>query len=140
VKPCDPNAEFRGFALTVTAELLDSAAEAMATAGDSPDPEAVHKMRVAIRRFQQSLRLFRQFLRRRGVKQVRRELKAVMTPAGELRNCDIAIGLIRRAKGEASVLKVRRMESRSALVEALGEVVQADLGLRWRKALELSGE
>jgi len=140
MKPCDSSITFHDFGLTTTADLLDSAAEAVTKALKSPDPEAVHKGRVAIRRFQQSLRLFDQFLRKKGVKQVRRELKSIMTPAGELRNCDIAIGLLRRAKADATALKTKRLEARSAFLEALGEVAQADPADRWRKSLELPAE
>src|SRR4051794_12063129 len=110
MSPCDPAATFRGFGESTTSELLESAAKAMSEALKSPHPEAVHKMRVSIRRFQQSLRLFSKFLKKRGVREVRRELKTVMDPAGQLRNYDIAIGLVRRAKADTSALRERRLQ------------------------------
>jgi CHAD domain-containing protein len=140
VKPCDPDVTFKRFGLATTEDLLHAAAEAVNRAVESPDPEAVHKMRVAIRRFQQGLRLFRQFLRKRAVQQVRRELKRIMEPAGQLRNFDIAIGLVRRAKADTADLKERRLHARNALVEALREIAQADLAVRWRNTLEFGVE
>src|SRR4051812_10445360 len=102
MKPCDPSVTFRAFSVATVGDLLGDAAEAMLKAAESPDAEAVHKLRVSIRRFQQGLRLFSQFLARRGTRQIRRELKSIMGPAGELRNFDIAIGLVRRAKGDVA--------------------------------------
>jgi CHAD domain-containing protein len=139
MNPCDPDFTVRDFGLAKTASLLDDAAAAIQRASDAPDIEAVHKMRVAIRRFQQALRLFSQFLRKRGVRRVRRQLKELMDPAGELRNHDIAIGLMRRAKLDSASLKEKRLAARADFVEAVRLVARQDLADRWRKALELPG-
>lgn len=137
MKSCDPEILLREFGFSTTAELLSEAAVAMLLAAESPDEEAVHRMRVSIRRFQQSLRLFSSVLREKGVKRVRRELKSVMEPAGELRNHDIAIQLVRGAKASTAALQQRRAAAREQFLAALRTVAQADLQDRWREALDI---
>lgn len=125
----------RSFALEVTERLLADAVAAILKAAESPDEEHVHKMRVGIRRFQQSLRMFRQFLRPKGIRKVRRNLRNVMEHAGELRNHDIAMGLARGAPDVRREFSVRRVSAKLAFEQALAEVVQPDLDAKWRRLL-----
>lgn len=137
MKSCDPEILLREFGFATTTDLLSEAAAAMQHAAESPDEEAVHRMRVSIRRFQQSLRLFSPVLREKGVKRVKRELKSVMEPAGELRNHDIAIGLARGAKASTAALQERRGVAREQFLMALRTVAHDDLADHWRDALEI---
>jgi CHAD domain-containing protein len=57
----------------------------------SPDPDAVHDLRVAIRRFSQALRIFKTLLNAKAVKQMRRALKRVMDAAAVVRDLDVGI-------------------------------------------------
>ena len=57
----------------------------------SPDPDAVHDLRVAIRRFSQALRIFKTLLDAKAVKQMRRALKRVMDAAAVVRDLDVGI-------------------------------------------------
>lgn len=59
--------------------------------------EPVHKLRVSIRRLQQGLRVFRQFVDRRASKQIRRELRGIIQLAGALRERDIGMQLLTKA-------------------------------------------
>jgi CHAD domain-containing protein len=131
MKTCGPDVSTGIFAQAQTAELVTVAAAAICRASESPDEEAVHKMRVSIRRLQQALRLFPQFLRKGAVKSIRRELKRIMEPAGELRNCDIALGLLRRAGQDAPEVRARHVAARQNLSEVLGRAVRDDLRARW---------
>jgi triphosphatase len=128
----------RDFGLSKTAALLRDATDAIHAAARSPRPERVHKMRVAIRRLQQAVRLFRQFLREKGVKSVRAELRSVMDAAGALRNFDIACSLVRRAGGDAAPLRERRIAARAALQATIAAVAQADIYERWTRELGMS--
>ena len=119
--PCAPDVSMEAFAVAKTRELLDSAVQAIGRAAESPDPEAVHKMRVAIRRLQQALLVFRDFLRKKGVKRIRREVKAIMKPAGELRNYDIALGLLKKSGQDAPEIRARRLAARQILLQVLAE-------------------
>jgi hypothetical protein len=66
-------------------------------------------------------------------------LKELMEPAGDLRNYDIAVGLVRRAKLDTTALMEKRLAVRACFVEAVRLVARQDLADRWRKALELPG-
>ena len=130
----------RDFGVTKTASLLRVAAQAIHAASQSPDPEAIHRMRVSIRRLQQSIRLFRQFLRKKGVRSVRAELRSIMEPAGELRNYDIALKLIRRSGDPAASVRERRVTVRLVLQAQLSDISEANLAERWLKQLGIPSE
>ena len=138
--PCSSGAGISGFAYAKTASLLRHAADAINAAARSPDPEAIHDMRVAIRRFQQSIRLFRQFLRKKGVRTVRADLRSIMEPAGELRNLDVAVRLVRRAGGDPEPIGERRLTARLALQGHLSDMAELDLAARWLKELGIPSD
>jgi len=102
--------------------------------------DAIHDLRVSIRRLHQFLRLFRQFFPRSGRKQIRRELSALMAQAARVRNCDIALELLQRAKlgpdsPSAGLLKEERSrESRRLQARLKGQQRQGTLR-RWRSRL-----
>lgn len=123
-----------------TRSFLHKTADAIHQAAKSPHAEAIHKMRVSIRRFQQSIRLFRQFMPKKGVRTVRAELKTIMEPAGQLRNLDIAIRLVRGNSGNTDEIAKRRVEARHALQGHLRQFTDADLAGRWVKQLGLQDE
>lgn len=132
---CWPGTSMRDFATAKTRELLDVAVEALMIAAQSAGVEAVHKMRVSIRRLQQALRLFKQYFRKRGVERLKKQLKEIMTAAGELRNHDIAIALVRRLGTPVPVLVERRIVAKQQLSDVLLRVVQPDLRERWVRQL-----
>jgi CHAD domain-containing protein len=136
--PCATNASMEDYGRAKTVALLRVASEAVAAAAAAPRPEAVHAMRVSIRRLQQAIRLFRQFLREKGVRAVRTELRGAMDAAGALRNLDIACSLVSRAGGDTAALRERRLPARQALQAVLRELARTDLQQRWMKALGLT--
>ncbi len=73
----------------LTGRVADQA-EKLAT---SVHPEGIHDLRVAVRRLTQTLRLFARVLGRKKCRAMRRELKALMDLAGEVRTRDIALEL-----------------------------------------------
>jgi hypothetical protein len=81
------------------------------------------------------MRLFHQFLKKRGVSRVRKQLKEVMTAAGELRNFDIAIPLVKRLGTPLPELKEQRTAAKQKLAEVLGAIVQPDLRSQWAAQL-----
>src|ERR1700722_10440639 len=100
----------------------------------SCNPEAVHDLRVAIRRFTQAIAVT-------DMRKNRRRLKKIMTLAGEVRNCDVALKLNNRFKGPhadylQSKLEERRKESESLLVAELIKWRDRRLSLKWRAALD----
>src|ERR1700675_2818312 len=67
------------------------------TAKHPEDPDAIHDLRVSIRRLSQSLRTFRGLLDPKRVKKLRRRLRNVMEYCGDVRNCDVALELLQQS-------------------------------------------
>lgn len=68
----------------------------------SPNPDAVHDLRVAIRRADQALVCFKDYFRRKAAKRIRKQLKRVLASAGKLRDYDIAENVLSRTKQPGS--------------------------------------
>lgn len=103
----------------------------------SRDAEAVHDLRVAVRRFSQVLRVFKPCFRGKEPRKIRRELKHIMELAGEVRNCDIALKLMAKSQRRDTTglpLKVKnlRREGERALVGFLRHWVDRKSSLKWR--------
>ena len=130
------------FALRQTRALLRRLATRANRAAKAGDEEAIHDLRVAIRRFTQALRVFGQFLPRGKTRKIRRRLKDIMNAAAEVRNRDIALDMVGDAElGPDSplpgVLRAQREEARRNLVRLLKKWNSRDFSRRWREQLEL---
>jgi CHAD domain-containing protein len=80
------------------------------TAKHPEDPEAIHDLRVSIRRLTQCFRTFRGLLEPRSIKKLQRRLRKVMDHCGAVRNCDVALDLLQQSgilEG-ASVSKLKK--------------------------------
>lgn len=98
--------------------------------------DAIHDLRVAIRRLDQCLRVFRDFYPKRDAKKIRRELRETMEAAGTVRNCDIAIELLKKAKVPAEPwLAQERRRARKRLARALIAWSRRDFSQKWRERL-----
>jgi len=136
------SADIAGYARQqISARLGRLAFEAHRTAR-SMDVEAVHDLRVAIRRFSQSLLVFRSLLPKRSVKRVRKRLKRIRDVAGRVRDLDIALALVTSqgldpAGPIASRLAAARKQAEPALAEELRRFAGSNLSEKWRVALGL---
>ncbi len=106
------------------------------------DVDAVHDLRVSIRRLTQCLRLFSQFFPRERTKKIRQRLEAVMDLASEVRNRDIALQLLAGApplpdSTLKQMLSHERSEAESSLVAALERWHRRSFHKRWRSRLGL---
>jgi CHAD domain-containing protein len=126
------------FAFRKIQELIDNSVFALHDAGRLNDTESVHRMRVAIRRLQQAIRLFRQYLNESGVKRVRKQLKRSLRAAGELRNYDIAIQLVQKHGHNVSELKTGRTACKRAFRTTLRQLTSKDIAVKWRDELGLT--
>jgi CHAD domain-containing protein len=117
--------------------LLDDAVFEMHSAARLKDPESIHKMRVAIRRLQQGLRVFGQYIPDKASKRIKRELRDVMKIAGEVRNRDIALKLLKKNPAILKVLQKQRLEHKRQLITLLRDISRPDLSIKWRTRLEL---
>jgi len=133
--------ETRRFAVEQVDKLLGQLAFQVGRARKSHDPGPVHDLRVAIRRFAQVFILFRACFPAKDVKKIRQRLKEIMTQAGEVRNCDIALKLLSKSKlEEAGDFKARlqtlRKEGERILLGTLRRWQERKTSLKWRTRLQ----
>lgn len=122
--------------------LLRRLAFRMNRAAKVRDADSIHDLRVAIRRFQQCLRIFHQFLAGGHKKKIRRRLQKTMELSGEIRNRDIALDLLKQAGLPArSALSVRLLRERrgaqSKLLASFDRWGERDLFRKWGSRLGL---
>ncbi len=99
--------------------LFDSlVAQAKATQ-KSPDPDAVHDLRVAIRRFTQSLVIYQDVFRARDAAKLRKRLKAVLRLAGAVRDFDITGKLVSKKAAAAAAVHQNLLRRRTVAVREL---------------------
>ena len=106
------------------------------------DADAIHDIRVAIRRFSQCLRAFRQFFPKGKAKKIRQEMKAVLDLAAEVRNRDIALELLKEAEIEDGSRLARgfareRRQTGQALRAAIRRLGRQNFSRKWRAQLQV---
>jgi len=109
----------------------------------SRNAEAIHDLRVTIRRFAQALRAFKPCFHGKALRKIRRELKQIMAVAGEVRNHDIALKLVAKSKkaqgtGLQSKIQGGRREAERSLITLLKRWLERKSSLKWRSALDAS--
>ena len=137
--------ETRKFAAHQVTKLLERLAFQISRARHAHDAEAVHDLRVAIRRFTQALAAFQPCFAPKEVKKIRRRLKDTMALAGQVRDRDIALKYLSglRSPDAAAVregFQEQRQAAHGALVTALKRWVQRRTSSKWRDGLETVGE
>jgi CHAD domain-containing protein len=106
------------------------------------DPEAIHALRVSIRRFTQCLRTFRGVFDARPLKKLQRRLRKLMDACAAIRTCDVALEVLREADAQKSRspsliarLAAARAEAEQRLREQLKKLQRrraADWELEWQ--------
>ena len=133
------------YALEQGSTLLGRLAFRLGRAPRLHDPESVHDLRVAIRRFQQCLRVFHQFFPRGEAKRIRRRLRKVMNLSAEVRERDIALGLIKQSGAAADgrlgarLVQQRKKAQREGLIAAPKKKVLPGRGPGQRPAMGGAG-
>jgi CHAD domain-containing protein len=122
--------------------LLRGLAVQVKRTAESADVEAVHDLRVAIRRLSRALRLFAQFFPGKQWKHIRKELSYLMDAAAGLRDSDVALELLEKAGvGKRArawlALQSRRRTAEAKLREELQLWQARNFAHQWREALEL---
>jgi CHAD domain-containing protein len=105
------------------------------------DADAIHDLRVSIRRFTQELRVFEPWFGEKTVKKIRRPLRKLMERCGAVRNCDIAIDVLGTAdcadpKLVAGLDRERRRTSRQ-LADEIEQWRKKDRIGKWSDRLKL---
>ena len=98
LKDLPGNAQLRGNPVPAAGEQIRRLIERLAFQANrtakAPGPDAVHDLRVAIRRTEQALATFKPLLPRKPAKRIRKQLKGVMGLAGAVRDCDMAVKIL----------------------------------------------
>jgi CHAD domain-containing protein len=103
-------------------------------------PDAVHDLRVAIRRFSQGLRIFQDALPKASAKSVRRQIRDIRNEAGTLRDTDVMIELL-AAQGLPethrifAALRAARQDAALLLNQTLRDLTAKSYSAKWRAAL-----
>jgi CHAD domain-containing protein len=134
--------EMRRFTAEHVATLLRRLAFRMNRAARSGNPESLHDLRVTIRRFSEALRIFQEFFPHRKAKKIRRRLRNIMDLAAEIRNRDIALGILREAGIPAGAplltsLAQERKQAKERLTSHLRRRSLRDIVPEWRRRLDL---
>jgi len=95
-------------------------------------PEAIHDLRVSIRRAEQALVAFKPLLPRKAVKRIRKQLKPVLSGAGAVRDFDIAIRLLQKIDQPAAAELRREIRARRQAAERTLRARLKRLSLRAR--------
>ena len=107
----------------------------------SKDAEAIHDLRVAIRRLSQALKIFEEWFEPKRVKSIRESLKQLMDRCAAVRNCDIAAEVLRTAGcGSPELLAGLEKERRRTREELAGELAtwrHRDRVRKWREHLRV---
>ncbi len=99
--------------------------------GKLHDADAIHDLRVSIRRLAQCLRTFRGVLAPLPARKMRKGLRRLMALCAAVRNCDVAIEVLQQAGAIDNQRKSRLLSARRDAERALQEHLTD--GCRWRK-------
>ncbi len=137
-----PEAGMRTYAHQQARTLLRRLAFQMGQGAKLGEAEAVHDLRVAIRRFNQCLRVVRQYLPKREARKIRKRLGEIMDMAGAVRDRDIALGLaVRAGAAKRSRLVValarERKQAEQELASAARRAGRDNFSRKWRARLGL---
>jgi CHAD domain-containing protein len=132
----------RDYAAEQTSTLLRRLAYQASRTAKLADVDAIHDLRVSIRRLAQCLRVCSQFFPRERTRKIRQKLEAVMDLASQVRDRDIAVELLAGApplpdSTLAQVLSDERTEAERLLVAALERWNRRSFHKKWRSRLGL---
>jgi CHAD domain-containing protein len=132
----------RRFAHLQVAALLRRLAAQVNKTAESGDADAVHDLRVAVRRLSRALRSFAQFFPAKSWKRIRKKLSGLMDAAAAVRDCDVALELLEKAgltyRARVTLaLQTRRSKAGAQLREELQRWQTRNFAREWREALEL---
>ncbi len=132
------------FASNVVTRLLERLAYRVNACVHRQDENSIHELRVATRRFTQSLAIFKDLYHAKDLKKIRRRLKELMDLSSAVRDCDVAGALIAKSElpGAAALQKPlagRRKEAVRMLLPNLRAWAARRTTSKWRAALTPNG-
>jgi CHAD domain-containing protein len=124
-----------------TAERLKKLnAELRHVAHKPKDADAIHDLRVSIRRLSRELQVFEAWFEPAQVKRIRGRLRKLMEHCAAVRNCDVAMEVLRAAGWRSpellAGLEEERRRTREVLARKLASWHRRDRVREWRKHLQ----
>src|SRR5216683_1731689 len=128
------------FAVEQTGKLLGELNSQIKRTLRDPDPDAVHDVRVDIRKLSQAMQVFKPWFPAGERNKLRPKLKRIMDLTSDVRNCDVALTLLKKSKAKAaaplqSTFKRRRKAAERTLAKALRRWVDRASSSKWRANL-----
>jgi CHAD domain-containing protein len=148
IKDTVAGGEAEQFAIEQAGRLLRNLTLQINRTLKSSNADAVHHVRVAIRRFSQAIAVCRSCfpgqLAGKDMRKTRRRLKKIMTAAGEVRNCDIAMKFVGRWRVAHAVqlkskLQSLRKDSAGILTSELTRWKDREMPIKLHGALDAAG-
>lgn len=132
------------FARRETEERMGRFFAELARAAEKPDEDAVHDLRVSIRRFSQALRIFAPMLPGKAVRRIRGRMKVVMDAAAVVRDLDVGMESLRELGVEEldpllAGMRAERQRSEWTLLGQIYLLRAEDLEADWRARLRWMG-
>jgi CHAD domain-containing protein len=99
------------------------------------DAEAIHELRVSIRRLLQALKTFAQYLPVEARDRVQDELRPVIKAAGAVRDCDVVLEMLTDSGMALGTIHRQRTELERELLATIQPLLKANPSTRWRTGL-----
>lgn len=133
---------FKLFGIAQTAKRFDRAAFQLGLARQAATADAVHDLRVSIRRLSAALGCFARLFEKKDLRAFHRRIERVLKAAGKVRDYDIALQLAAEAGIEpgsplAASLAAKRRQNALVLQQELRRGGIRRLSTRWRGRLGL---
>jgi CHAD domain-containing protein len=114
--------------------------EVRKSAGVPTNADAIHDLRVSMRRLSQCLEIFAAFLDPAAIGKARKKIKRLMNRCGAVRNCDITLDLLKLVKApehakSARSVKKRRNDAEQVLTKHLERWGEKDIRKDWSEKL-----
>lgn len=145
----DCNADALEWAAKVLRVRFEEVLEKRDAALHSEDIEGVHDMRVATRRLRSALRDFAHLMKKKPLKQVKKDLKQIADALGAARDQDVAVVALEKLRKKSRDKKTRegigklieerrslREQAQIGLIETLAVAMIEDLQRRFNKAID----
>lgn len=130
------------FAAERARELMQKLGKEIENSRTHGDADAIHDLRVAVRRLSQCLDVFSGLFPPKSAKRVRKRIRRIRQLAGDVRDLDIALELIGKVSlpvpdGFPEGLRQQREHSYAALVQKLNRLEKRQRLVEWYRILGL---
>jgi CHAD domain-containing protein len=124
-----------GYAIHQISGLLRRTVMELRNTARVRDAEAIHELRVSIRRLLQALKTFAQYLPDEARDRVHDELRPVIKAAGAVRDCDVVLEMLADSGMNLDAIHRQRTDLKRELLATIQPLLKASPSARWRTGL-----